>query len=114
MNGFGEALRETGALLVLRRIELVPRFGNGTHVLNWSCEGDALRIMWKLDEGHRDGHPSARLHLIANFGKTTHRLAWPPGRIVHMLRAMDVAGDNAVLQLLPGGVCASIDEAWHD
>ncbi|MEJ8813154.1 malto-oligosyltrehalose trehalohydrolase [Variovorax ureilyticus] len=109
-----EALREIGGLLVLRQIELVPRFGTGTHVLSWSCEGDALRIVWKLDEGHRDGHPSAHLHLIANFGKTTNRVAWPPGRIVHMLRAMEVAGDKAALQLQPGGVCASIDEAWHE
>jgi len=109
-----EVLREISALLVLRQLELVPRFGNGTRVQSWSCEGDALRIVWQLDEGHEDERPSACLHLIANFGNTTTRVAWPPGRIVHMMRAMETSSDSALIQLLPGGVCASIDEVPHE
>ncbi|SCK58398.1 maltooligosyl trehalose hydrolase [Variovorax sp. HW608] len=109
-----EALRTIAALLVLRQIELVPRFGDATRVERWSCEGDTLRIVWQLDEGHGDARAPGCLHLIAHFGSAPGRVAWPPGRIVHMMRARQAPGDAAQIQLLPGGVCASIDEAPND
>jgi maltooligosyltrehalose trehalohydrolase len=106
-----DALREVAALLALRHAELVPRFGGGTRVLRWSCEGEALRIVWQLDEGDGATHPPALLHLIAHFGAEPTEVARPPGRIVHMMRATEVAGAAAMLGLAPGGVCASLEEA---
>jgi len=38
----------------------------------------------------------------------------PPGRIVYMMRAREAPGEAAQIQLLPGAVCASIDEAPHE
>ncbi len=105
-----EALRETGALLALRHAELVPRFGPRTRVQNWSCEGDALRIAWAFGDTQGGAHPGAALHLVANFGSAACRVAWPPGRVVHLLQAAEAAGDASLLELQPGGLCATIEE----
>lgn len=105
-----EALTHTRALLAVRRNELAPRFGDGTRLVQWSLEGDALRLVWSLGKGRSGNTNPAFLHLVANFGSVDALVTWPPGRIIHMLPAMQEAANDALLPLVPGGVCASIEE----
>jgi maltooligosyltrehalose trehalohydrolase len=106
-----EALQQTRAVLAVRRNELAPRFGDGTRLVQWSLEGDALRLVWSLGKGRNGTTIPSFLHLIANFGAADALVTWPPGRIIHMLPATQEAAHDALLPLAPGGVCASIEEA---
>jgi maltooligosyltrehalose trehalohydrolase len=105
-----EVLRQVRTLLQLRHAELVPRFGHNTRIHQWSCEGDALRMVWQFDDA-REGATPAFLHVVANFGATEAEVAWPPGRVILMMGArQDTAGDTPCLALPPGGLCAAIEE----
>lgn len=101
------ALAITRELLRVRRAELMPRLADGARAHQWSCEGDALRLAWRL--GADDG-PGVLLHLVANFGADDAELAWPPGRVIHRLRVDDAAPPGGLLRLPRGGVCATLEE----
>jgi maltooligosyltrehalose trehalohydrolase len=104
-----EALLRIRELLALRADELMPRFGGHCRALRWSCEGDALRVVWQLESRTPDAVPEL-LHLVANFGSDEVRLAWPPGRVIYQLRAGTDAAPGAPLGLARGGVCATLEE----
>jgi maltooligosyltrehalose trehalohydrolase len=101
------ALARTRELLRVRRTELMPRLDGGARAHQWSCEGDALRLVWRLGT---DAGPCAFLHLVANFGAADAELAWPPGRVIHRLRVDDAASPGSRLRLPRGGVCATLEE----
>jgi maltooligosyltrehalose trehalohydrolase len=101
------ALALTRELLRVRRSELMPRLGGGARAHQWSCEGDALRLVWRLGA---DTGPCAFLHLVANFGAAEAELAWPPGRVIHRLRIDESASPGSLLRLPRGGVCATLEE----
>jgi maltooligosyltrehalose trehalohydrolase len=106
------ALRQTAALLAVRRAELMPRFGGASRAHRWSCEGDALRVVWRLEpQGEANG--PAHLHLVANFGTAMQDLAAPPGRVIYPAGEAQGRSNGAALRLAPGGVCATIEE-MHD
>lgn len=104
-----EVLQQVRALLRLRHAELVPRFGNNTRIHQWSCEGDALRMVWQFDDA-RDGAAPAFLHVVANFGTTEAAVAWPPGRVIHTMGVRQGKAGESSLALPPGGLCAAIEE----
>ncbi|MDM0035832.1 malto-oligosyltrehalose trehalohydrolase [Variovorax sp. J22P271] len=99
------ALARTRELLRVRQTELVPRFAGGARAHQWSCEGDALRLAWRLG-----ADAGVLLHLVANFGAAEAELAWPPGRVIHRLGVDDGAAPGSLLRLPRGGVCASLEE----
>ncbi len=101
------ALAITRELLRVRRAELMPRLAGGARAHQWSCEGDALRLAWRL--GADDG-PGVLLHLVANFGADDAELAWPPGRVIHRLRVDDAAPRRPAAPA-QGGVCATLGGA---
>ncbi len=104
----GEALRLTRAVLAVRRKELMPRFGGPSSVQQWSCEGEALRIIWRLaPQGEEDG---VLLHLLANFGSGSTRHAAPPGREIFSKGMQPCETDGTGIMLAPGGLCASLEE----
>lgn len=103
-------LQHTRAVLAVRHAELAPRFGHGTQLVQWSVEGDALRLVWSLGKGLNGNAQPSLLHLVANFGTTDAQVAWPPGRVIYRLPATQEAASEAQLPLVPGGVCASIEE----
>ncbi|MDM0013295.1 malto-oligosyltrehalose trehalohydrolase [Variovorax sp. J22P168] len=112
-----QALALTRELLRVRRVELTPRFGAGCRTHQWSCEGDALRLVWQLDapgtdaDGAPDGKvPQAFLHLVANFGRGDAELAWPPGRVIHLRHGDASPAPGNMLRLASGGVCAALEE----
>ena len=107
-----KVLQQVRALLQLRQVELVPRFGEGTRIHQWSCEGDALRMVWQLGEV-RDGDATsaAFLHVVANLGTGEAEVAWPPGRVIHMMGATAGVTDGTTLSLPSGALCASLEEA---
>lgn len=106
-----EALAQTREVLRVRRTELAPRFGAGCRNHHWSCEGDALRVVWQLDAGDaKDAAAPPLLHLVANFGAAEAEVAWPPGRAIHLLRVGEAHPPGAALRLAPGGVCATLEE----
>lgn len=102
-----EALRHTRALLAVRHKELMPRFGGHSRVQQWSCEGDALRMVWRL--GTRGEETPVLLHLLANFGAGTTRHAAPPGRMIYSTATRQCEPAGAGMTLAPGGACASLE-----
>ncbi|HEY2256975.1 MAG TPA: malto-oligosyltrehalose trehalohydrolase [Variovorax sp.] len=110
--GHAEVLRRTRELLALRHSELAPRFGGRCATHQWSCEGQALRLVWKLDAaGAGDPEAAEFLHLVANFGNQDVRIARPPGRVIHRWLAGDDAGGGTLIVLAPGGICATLEES---
>jgi len=107
-----KVLQQVRALLQLRQVELVPRFGEDTRIHQWSCEGDALRMVWQLGEV-RDGDATspAFLHVVANLGTGEAEVAWPPGRVIHMMGATAGVTDGTTLSLPSGALCAALEEA---
>jgi len=108
------ALAQTREALRIRRTELAPRFGTGCRTHHWSCEGDALRMVWQLDAAGLDAPPSADmsafLHLVANFGAADAEIAWPPGRVIHLLGVDPGTAAGGTLRLPAGAVCATLEE----
>ena len=107
-----ETLRRTRELLTLRQRELVPRFGGHCGAARWSVEGDALRVVWQLSaRGAASTEPPGLLHLVANFGVSDAEVAWPPGRVIHLLHARSEPAAGTSLRLATGGVCATLEES---
>jgi maltooligosyltrehalose trehalohydrolase len=100
-----EVLEQVRTLLQLRQAELVPRFGNNTRIHQWSCEGDALRMVWQFDHA-----APGFLHIVANFGSADADVAWPPGRVIHRMGSRQDTTNDTCLTLPPGGLCAAIEE----
>ena len=99
-----QALRETQALLAVRRQHLLPHLARGSRGLHHAVDDGVMRVSWRVGD--------ARLHLLANFSEQDRRLDRPAGEQIHSRHA-DIATADAQLVLQRGGVFASLEAAGH-
>lgn len=97
-------LCEVQQLLERRHRLIVPRLAGATGAGVYRCENDMFQVDWELG-------PSARLHMLANFGtQPVDGVALPPGDVVYSDGA---AGHEGTPQLVRGAVHVTLEDLPH-
>ena len=101
-----ERLNDVKHLLALRRRLLLPLFSEQPAVGVFECEGETLRVSWRLGSRNADG-PGPRLSLLAHFGAPRQGAAALPGTVIHS--AGTESEDGGRMRLSPGAIQVTLE-----